>query len=245
VSLLAKANKGGGHDSGARKLTCLRGLLAMAVVVVVAAGPVSGGNHSGGVDDRSDALDVSYSSLRLDPVLARGLAGREREALPDIAVAQVEEVVRDQGGRAQDGSPGSAPAEGLSGAQDDAGGDSAGNGALWLMSHYTGGQNWGNTTYPYGSAVALPGEFARPGIVACSPDLLGARVEIAGLGFLCGDTGSMVGPRVGDIWCEEAPGSWGPTDPEYASEWWYGLPCPNPCEAEINGRCYATVRVLR
>jgi hypothetical protein len=236
VSLLAKATKGGEHGSRRQELTCLRHLALLAVVAVVALGVVSGGNDSGGVDDRSYALDVPHSSLRLDPVLARSLAGREREALPDIAVAQVEEVVRDQGGGAQDGSPGPASAEGLNG---------AGDGTLCLMSHYTAGWNYGDSSYPYGSPVALPGEFARPGVVACSPDLLGARVEIAGLDLLCADTGSMVGPRVVDIWCQEAPGSWGPTGPEYAGEWWYGLACPNPCEVEIDGRCYAEVEVVR
>lgn len=124
--------------------------------------------------------------------------------------------------------------------------ETAGMGELWLISHYTAGANYGNTTYPYGSPTAS-GLPAEPGVVACGPGYLGMGVQIAGWNMLCADTGNpaYVYDGVADIWCEEAPGFWGPTDPQYAGEWWYGLPCPAPCEVEIEGRCYARVEIVR
>ena len=122
---------------------------------------------------------------------------------------------------------------------------------LWLMSHYTAGANWGNSTYPYGSPTAS-GLPVGPGMAACGVEYLGQMVRVGGWDFLCADTGSLVTSSVLDLWCEGE--SWGPTDPyfivsespvQYAKDqWWWGLPCPAPCEQEIDGRCYAKVRVM-
>jgi len=122
-----------------------------------------------------------------------------------------------------------------------------GAGELWLISHYTAGLNWGGTSYPFGSATAT-GIPAQPGVVACGPSYVRKHVVIAGWEMVCADTGNpaYVYDGVADIWCEEAPGSWGPTDPQYAGEWWYGLPCPAPCEWQNEaGRCFAKARVVR
>ena len=128
----------------------------------------------------------------------------------------------------------------------------ASTGELWLISHYTAGANWGNTTYPFGSPTAS-GVPAQPGVVACGASYLGRDVVIAGWRMACADTGnpSYVYDGVADIWCEGE--SWGPTDPFFVvstnpdtyakDQWWYGLPCPAPCDQEIEGRCYAEVRV--
>ena len=125
--------------------------------------------------------------------------------------------------------------------------DESGN--LWLISHYTAGVNFGGTSYPFGSATAS-GLPAQPGVVACGPSYRRDRdhlihVVIGGWDMVCADTGnpSYVYDGVADIWCEGE--SWGPTDAQYAGEWWYGLPCPNPCEVEAQGRCWATVRVIQ
>ena len=114
---------------------------------------------------------------------------------------------------------------------------------LWLMSHYTClEENYGGTHYcPWGNRTAS-GTIVEPGVAACSPDLLGKTVQVGGWGFRCDDTGSLVRDRTLDIHCYSFQ-SWGPTDAQYAGEWWYGLPCPDPCEVEIEGRCYSEVRV--
>jgi len=129
-------------------------------------------------------------------------------------------------------------------------------GELWLISHYTAGANFGGTSYPFGSPTAS-GIPAQPGVVACGSSYLGEAITIAGWDMLCADTGNpyYVYDGVADIWCEETPGFWGPTDPlfvvstspiEYAKDqWWYGLPCPAPCEwQDETGRCFAQATVI-
>jgi hypothetical protein len=114
-------------------------------------------------------------------------------------------------------------------------------GELWLISHYTAGANYGNASYPYGSPTAS-GIPAQPGVVACGVGYLRKTIRLAGWNMVCADTGNpnYVYEGVADIWCYSFD-SWGPTEPEFSNEWWYGLRCPSPCEAEINGRCYARV----
>jgi len=127
----------------------------------------------------------------------------------------------------------------------DVGGNTTGAELFWLISHYTAGANYGGTSYPYGSATAS-GIPAQPGVVACGSGYLGKVVTIAGWDMLCADTGNpqFVYDGVADIWCEGE--SWGPTDPQYAGEWWYGLPCPAPCEWQDEaGRCFARAEVVR
>jgi len=116
-------------------------------------------------------------------------------------------------------------------------------GELWLISHYTAGANWGGTSYPFGSLTAT-GVPAQPGVVACGPSYVRKHVVIGGWDMVCADTGNptYVYDGVADIWCEGE--SWGPTDPQYAGEWWYGLPCPAPCEVEREGHCWARVEVM-
>jgi hypothetical protein len=135
------------------------------------------------------------------------------------------------------------PTEGI----DDGGGNDAElvSGELWLISHYTAGANFGGTSYSFGSPTAS-GIPAQPGVVACGSSYLGEAITIAGWDMLCADTGNpyYVYDGVADIWCQEAPGSWGPTDPQYAGEWWYGLRCPAPCEWQDEaGRCWAVAEV--
>jgi hypothetical protein len=122
------------------------------------------------------------------------------------------------------------------------------------MSHYTClEENYGGTHYcPWGNRTAS-GTIVEPSVAACSPDLLGKTVQVGGWGFRCDDTGSLVRDRTLDIHCYSFQ-SWGPTDPyfivsespvQYAKDqWWWGLSCPAPCEQEIDGRCYAKVRVM-
>jgi len=113
---------------------------------------------------------------------------------------------------------------------------------FWLISHYTAGVNYGNSSYPFGSATAT-GIPAQPGVVACGPSYLRKHVVIGGWEMVCADTGNpaYVYDGVADIWCESFD-SWGPR--ACTDEWWCGLPCPAPCEVEIEGRCWAKARVM-
>jgi hypothetical protein len=155
--------------------------------------------------------------------------------------------VAGEAGRARGSGQTGKGAGGAAGGQvDDKGinrGDSEGSeqirGEPWLMSHYTClEENYGGTHYcPWGNLTAS-GLPVSPGVAACEPALLKHRISVSGFSFLCADTGSAVGPGVLDIWCYSFDHYGAPGTPEYEEA------CPAPCEVEIEGRCWARVRVV-
>jgi len=179
--------------------------------------------------------------LRARADVARSLA--LRVASERVVMAEVTQVAVDEGGL---GFASPMDEEAIDASLNRRDTETGSTGELWLISHYTAGANFGGSSYPFGSPTAS-GIPAQPGVVACGSSYLGEAITIAGWDMLCADTGNpyYVYDGVADIWCQETPGFWGPTDPQYANEWWYGLPCPAPCEwQDETGRCFAQATVI-
>ena len=223
--------------------------MALAVVVAVA---VSGWQGAGGCDGERTSLDPDSGRVAVGPDLPL-LAGLEGLGLVAEEPGDEEgvETIKAAASIVAVAEPSSPPAP----AQEAVGehpldesmalqpiptesrAEEAPRSGLWLTRTYRClDDSTGAYCFPDLTASGVP---VQPGVAACEPGAMGGVYEAGGRLWTCADTGLFSGYDVLEIWCHSID-HWGyPGSPEYEE------PCPNLCEVEIEGRCYAEVRVVK